>query len=232
MPNDAVPPGLATAGNAANPNGAAAAADSQPVTLSTEDIVLITAIRDRLPATLGQKVMADSLATTIASDQSPINVRTAQVVALEAFTRPADVIAYAVNDVVGPAVAAVIEFADALRSVDNSGYIVRAQLHTDQTANVALFRLYLFSVAPTPIADNAPFTLLYADAASMIGYIDFPAPETAGAGSTAAVALWTGQIAAAGAVADDKIYGVLVTRTIFTPASGQQFTVALSIDQN
>ena len=176
--------------------------------------------------------MAASKPVAIASDQGPLGVRTGLAVITTTFTRPADTTAYAINDVVGPSAAAVQEFASAFRSNGNSGYVVRAQLFTDQSANVALFRLYLYSVTPSAIADNSPFTLLYANAANHIGYIDFPAMATEGAGSTAAVSLWSGQIAALAAGGDDKIFGVLVAKSVFTPASAQQFTLRLAVDQN
>lgn len=52
--------------------GQLARATSIPVTLSTEDITLVTEIRDRLPATIGQKADAASLAVTLSTEQDAI----------------------------------------------------------------------------------------------------------------------------------------------------------------
>ena len=182
----------------------------------------------------GQATMANSHPVVIASDQTNVPVvTTLKSSGPVEFTRPADTTAYAASDVVGPVTTpAVIDFGAMFSAVGKSGYIVRAKVFTDQVACVAQFRLYLYKVAPTPIADNSPFTLLYANASKQIGFIDFPAAFTEGAGSTAAESMFIGQLAAVADAADSHIYGVLVTKTAFTPASGQKIACALTVDQN
>lgn len=180
----------------------------------------------------GQAAMADSQSVVIASDQTQVPVKTTMAAPVATFTRPADTTAYAANDVVGPAVTANLSFAGAFRVNAGSAYIVKAKLKTNQSTNTAQFRLHLYNAAPTAIADNSPATLLFADEAKHLGWIDFPTMQTEGTGSDAAIALWTGQISAMAAAADTTIFGVLETKTAFTPASGQQFAVRLSLDQN
>lgn len=149
------------------------------------------------------------------------------------FTRPADTTAYAANDAVANSTSAptILTFADVARVAGGSAYIVKAELCTDQAACVAAFRLHLFTTSVTPINDNAAHTSLWATRASRVGYIDFPAVAQEGSGSTSAFALWTGQLlAVTGATAN--LFGLLQTKSAFTPASAQNFSIRLGVDRN
>jgi hypothetical protein len=121
-------------------------------------------------------------------------------------------------------------------SVGGSGYITRAQLITDQIANVAQFRLYLFTKSQASLTlpgDNAPMTTLYVDHDNLIGYIDFPALAVEAGTATGAYAQVNDlRLPFVCAANDQRIYGVLVTKTAFTPASAQKFKVKLLFDQN
>jgi hypothetical protein len=147
------------------------------------------------------------------------------------FTKSSDT-SYAVNDVVGPSSTAVINFPDVFRENAGSGYVVKVQMMTDAAANVGAYRLYLFHTAPTAIADSAAFTLLYADESKLSCYVDFPAMQTDGTGSTGAITKWTGSEAAKAAAADVDLYGVLVTKVAQTLVNGQKFTIRIWTDQN
>lgn len=188
--------------------GRKAAANSLPTVLSNED-----------------KAALDSVATSAARLGNMASV-------VASVTRPANATPYSVNDVIGTAVTGVLDLASSFRAVGGSGYIVKVKLHTDQAANIAQFRVHLFNVAPTAIADNAPFALLYADEAKYVGFIDIPAVAQEGAGSTAAVGVWAGQLAANADAAGTSIFAVIETKTAFTPNSGQQFALRITVDQN
>lgn len=183
----------------------------------------------------GTNVAADGT-TTLQS--VPVFVGGKIDVVATSFTRPSDTTAYAVKEVVGPAVTGNLIFTNAGRVNGGSGYIVKAKLTTDQKTNVAVYRLWLFNAAPTPIADNSPFLLLYADAASRIGYIDFNALTTedttnsTGAEGIITVGYSTLPMSFACASADRNLYGILETNTVFTPVSAQNYRIALSFDQN
>lgn len=128
------------------------------------------------------------------------------------------------------------------------GNIVKAILQTDQTSNTSKFRLHLYNSAPTAIADGANCTVLFANAGSYQGFIDFPAAAQLGSSSdTSAQAMVvppvTGQAAqatlplsfqsdsAAGDVGGGNLYGLLeVVGAGFTPASGQKFNILLEAD--
>lgn len=148
-----------------------------------------------------------------------------------AFQRPADSTAYAASDVVGPNVAAVQAFSNAAVANGGSGYVTKARLTTDvAVTTLANFRLYLFSVAPTAIADNSPFTLLYANRLVRVGYIDF-ALGTEGTGSDCAEAVATGLlIPFKCAVTDTALYGVLVAKAAYVPGNAENFALELTVD--
>lgn len=185
------------------------------------------------------KVSLDGEAVGLAAGTNSIGaVASNSVLSSATVTRPSDTTAYAAKDAIGPTVAAVIEFAGMARANGGTGTIVKARLMTNQSTNTAQFRLHLFHTAPTPIADNSPYTLLAANQANRVGMIDFPACSTEGTGSDAAASmrpssdgsypppnLWYKT-----ASADTKLYGILETLTAFTPASAQTVFVELGAD--
>lgn len=150
------------------------------------------------------------------------------------FTRPADATPYAAKDVVGPAVAALLTFSNIARVMGGSFYVVKARLMTNQSTNVAGYRLHLYQdTTPAVIADNAQFALLWANRLVRVGFIDFDACATEGTGSDSAFSLNKDiRLHMKCAVASRNIYGVLYTTAIFTPASGQQYLIDLSVEQD
>lgn len=150
------------------------------------------------------------------------------------ITRPNDTTAYAINDVVGPTGgAALLTFTNIARVNAGTGYIVKVRLMTDQKTNTATYRLHLYSDnTPTAIADNALFTLLWANRAVRVGYIDLYGMGTEDpTGSDCAVA-FSGDIRLhfKSAAASRNLYGVLETKTVFTPAASQKFFIELETE--
>ena len=193
----------------------------------------LTQVRDRLPLTLGQNPLAESVSVAIASDQTPVPVSGGMIASSVSFTRPADTTAYAALDTISPATTANLTFSNAARVNGGSGYITKVRLMTNQSPNVARFRLHLFHTAPTAIADNAPYTLLFANAANRIGSLDLPACRTEGSGSNASASSnIVDRLPFVCAVDSRNIIGILQTLDAFTPASGQQFFVELTTDVN
>lgn len=149
-------------------------------------------------------------------------------------TRPADTTAYAALDAVADSTTTPtsITFAGMSRVASGSGYITKARIVTDQSANVAQFRLWLFNAAPNTLQnDNAAYLIKYADKLTCIGYIDFPACSTE-AGSDSAQALNDNLRLAYTADASSQLLGVLQTRTAFTPANAQKIYIVLVAEQN
>ncbi len=165
---------------------------------------------------------------------NPAVVATKCAILAASFTRPSDTTAYAVNDAVSNSTSApaILTFANAARVAGGSGYIVKAELCTDQAACTAAFRLHLFTASVIPNNDNAPYPSLYTNRLSRVGYIDFPAVSQEGGGSTSAFALWVGQLLYVCDAASTSLYGLLETKSIFTPASAQNFTLSLGVDKN
>ncbi|RYD57028.1 MAG: hypothetical protein EOP56_09480 [Sphingobacteriales bacterium] len=157
------------------------------------------------------------------------------VVVAASFTRPSDTAPYTALDVVGnTGTAAVITFSGLARINGGSGYITKLRIMTDQSTNTARYRLHLYSVAVTAIADNSPFTLLWTNRANRIGAISVDAGLiTEGTGSTAAYGgTSTVRMAYKAATGATAIYGILETLDAFTPASAQNFYIELTAENN
>ena len=149
------------------------------------------------------------------------------------FTRPADTAAYTMNDAISTSTSAPtgLVFANAVKTAAGSGNLVRATLETNSSVCTAAFRLHLFNAPITAQVDNAAYTLLWTNASFRVGYIDFPALETEGAGSTSSLSLVTGTLAFTCGASDTTLYALLESKTAWTPASGQQFLLKLLVEQ-
>lgn len=196
----------------------------------------INALVGILPASLGAKATSASLSVALATDQVAVPVGGTTTTVSVTRARPADTAAYLLNDTVSDSTSAptVITFANMARSNAGSGYITKAILRTDQTANVAGYRLHLYNAAPAVVlADNAPFTDMFVDNAAYVGYIDFDPVALEATGSTAAKSLNKDiRLAFICAAGTTSLFGVLQTKTAFTPASGQNFNIKLTAEQN
>jgi hypothetical protein len=151
------------------------------------------------------------------------------------FSRPADTTAYAVLDSIADKTSAanVLVFPNALRVAGGSGYVTKVQISTDQKANVASYRLWLFSSNPTPVSDNALLGILYLENGIRLGKVDVgPLAAEDATASTCAVGLNTDIRLPVSAGGGQALYGLLETLTVFTPASAQKFWVELTIEQN
>ena len=148
--------------------------------------------------------------------------------ATASFTRPSNTDAYAAGDVIGPVTTpATLNFSAA---VPNS-FIIGAKCTKDAaTVSNSDFRLWLYvgAASPTPIADNSPWTTLYANDAICVGYIDLGTAVTDGSGSDSAFSQNFGvQIPTVGSSTAGNLYGVLVAKAAYVPESGEKFTVTL-----
>jgi len=170
------------------------------------------------------------------SSSNPLPVGGKSVTTTYAFTRPADTNAYIANDVISDSTSAptIISFANIARAVGGQSYIVKARVLTDQKTCTARMRLSLFQTAPTPINDNAPKTRLWANRIISLGSIDFDPMTTEDAtNSTSASTMWTSApINVVCDAASTTIYAILSTLDAFTPASAQQFYIALDVEQS
>jgi len=179
------------------------------------------------------------IAAKVTNDSgSAIPVAVTGRLASATITRPADTTAYAAKDVVSTGAGALLTFANVVATAGGSGTIVKARLMTDQSTNTAQYRLHLFHTAPTAIADNAPYTMLYSNAGNRVGMIDFPACATEGTGSTAAAAMRPSSdgnslppnLAFKCATGSTSLHGILETLSVFTPASAQNYFIELEME--
>ncbi len=203
---------------------------------------LRTLVTSLLPASLGQKTKAASLAVTLASDQDAIALAAGEAHVGEVggkkvevsteITRPSDVNAYAAGDSVNTSTSSptVITFANFARVSGGTGYITKIRIATDKKSITPRLRLHLFNASPTLVNDNAAFARYYADESKRIGYVDLPAMFTSS--DTTNSTLSETQDATIRipfvAVASRSIFGVLELLDAFTPASGQKFNVTLA----
>lgn len=151
------------------------------------------------------------------------------------FTRPANVDAYTVGDVVSNGVTALLAFTNFARSKGGSGYITAAILATDKKSIVPAFRLHLFNASdPTVAADNAAHKELYTEIAKIAGPPIALAAMTTPADTTNSTLSQTSDatLRVPFKCADDSValYVLLETLTDFTPASGESFTLTLHAD--
>lgn len=166
---------------------------------------------------------------------NPGIVATQCAILTASFTRPSNTDAYAVNDAVSNSTSAptILTFANAARANGGSGYIVKAELETDQATCVAGFRLHLFTTSVTPVNDNAAYLSQWVNLAVRVGHLDFLTVSQEGTGSTSAFCLWSGApLLYVCDAADTALYGLLETKSVFTPASGQNFSIKLGVDKN
>lgn len=164
------------------------------------------------------------------------------MIAISSLTRNADTTAYAANQNVGQVTtAANHSWTIDVNATTGEGYIMDVRIVTNKVSIVPRLRLHLYSAAPTAIADAAKCTVIFANRATYLGSITFPAMTSAADTSDTSVAELERNpkhivlaITAASAHTqgagrkDATIYGQLETLDAFTPSSGQIFSIALA----
>lgn len=195
-------------------------------------------------------VEGTSLSTTIAGedpefDQLKISPHRAVITA--SYTRPADTTAYTAGDVLANSTTAPVPltFTSAARFEGPGGRIVAAQIVDDSApATAGDFELYLFKAtaagaAPAIQNDNAAWAPADADMLNCVGVISFGStPKAGGANNRFYHATEGGGANGLPAhfktVADVSadLYGIVVVRNAYTPASAGVLTFALHIEQD
>jgi len=149
------------------------------------------------------------------------------------FTRPSNTTAYAAEDVVNNSTSApsIITFSTVGGENTEGGkqyYVKSLRVATNNaTVTFGSFRLYLTTNTQTAINDNSQQTLLYTNKANVVGYIDFSL-STGGTGSDSAEAYVTG-IDIPVTLTNNVLYGYLVAKAAYVPASDQQFYLKLTL---
>ena len=161
------------------------------------------------------------------------------IVAAQPLVRPANTTPYVAGQVVSNSTSATTPIAfPVARAGGGSGYIVKARLviqGTPATFNALTFWLWLYTLSTVTVAvDGAGMTSLWTNRASKVDVIPFYATAyEAGSGSDSVYSIRDDlRIPFVCAGADTNLYGVLETKTGFTPTSAQNFFIELTSDQN
>lgn len=190
-------------------------------------------IADGLDTGLGQQDKDNSTPVVLASNQDWPG---ASVLSTKEFTRPSDTTLYTTGDVVGPTGGGdgALDFTGAAAANGGSGWVVSAQLLISVNQSLpAELELHLFNAAITAGgADNAAVAVSDSDMKQWIGAILFQSQESFVIGANR---VYQGIIAGNGVIpfkcggASTTIYGVLVVRNGYTPASASVWTINLGI---
>lgn len=153
-------------------------------------------------------------------------------IATDSYVRAANATQYAAGDQVADATPSVLTFA-APRVSGGTGVIIHAVcVDSVNAATKPSLRLYLFSTSPTVVADNAAWTPSDADMAALIGYVEFTSWEEGLAGAAGNCASFASNLNIPFDAVAASIYGLVVERGTYTPASGETFTFKLGILQD
>ena len=154
------------------------------------------------------------------------------------FTRPSNATLYTVGDVVGPVTTpANMTFDPCVQQPGWGGRITGAILHkSDHDLTGADFDLNIFHTAPVAIADNSEWLATDAEMLNFVGLAVFLAADgTAVGGASATGNFWQKtnlDITFACASGSTSLYGVLVARGAYTPASAEVIAVTLLIERD
>ena len=170
------------------------------------------------------------------------NVGTIKEVRVTTAIDTSDDGAFAANDVVGnddccTTTATFITFSEVVRANGEYGYITSALIVSESESVTPQLTLFLFNAGPTSelrsnFANTAPDS---ADLAKYIGKIDFPALESLGTTDSHSLAspstVGNLPLAFKCASGSDDLFGILVTRSIFTQTDTDDMTIVLLIEQ-
>jgi len=146
------------------------------------------------------------------------------------FTRPSNATAYTANDAVANSTSAptVLTFTGMARITGGGGLITGATLHIgEKNTTAAEFHLWLFDTSPTLNNDNDAFAPASGDLANLVGIVIFSPTNMSDATGMRVYQAINCPIAYRAAATG--LYGVLQTRTAYTPASAATFRVKLHV---
>ncbi len=150
--------------------------------------------------------------------------------------------AYAVYDVVNDddcsTTATAWTFSNAVKANGRYGNIIGATLFSETENTTPRFTLRLYNATPSgQLTDNSTSTEPRADRLLKVAQIDFPATESLCATADASTTL-TSPSTVGGlpqvfkcASGDDDLYGILLTRDIFTQLATDDITIVLLVEQ-
>jgi hypothetical protein len=178
-------------------------------------------------------VYSSSSSPGTASSTSIGNIGVSNIEITSSFTRPTEgsITPYSAKDVISP----ILTFSNCAKDNGGGGNLTKARLSTNSPTAMlgASCRLHLYNQSPSAVTDNSLFTLLWADRAKHIGYLDFPALAIEGAGSDMSTSLWVDMPLNFKCYSTSRnLYGILI---LLTPGSAQisaqEFYLVLNFEQ-
>ena len=153
------------------------------------------------------------------------------------FTRPDDTTQYTARDVCGTNPATNLTFTNCVRDVRSGGAIMGVSLVDSAAQSTAgTFELWLFTAAPTAVADNAAFAPTDAEVRTVVGVVPlstaYVGTVTSGANGNRFYTSGAINIPFRTASTTRNLYGVLVASNAYTPVAQEVFDVTLRIYQD
>lgn len=223
-------------------------------------IVNILAMSAKLPATLGSKADAASLAVTQSTEDKAVlaailagilaatpagenhigQVGGNTVTINATITRPTDTNVYAPGDVICNSTSApvILQFTNCVRNNNGSGVIQSMTMTDSANETIKLDGdLFLYDTTVAMDNDNSPFTPTDAEQATCIGVVQFSGGSfragLAGAGGNGQYPDSVSKGIPFVCKGGAKIiYGVFIARNAYVPISGEVFTFRMSILQD
>lgn len=200
-------------------------------TIATDDVGGVKF--QRVKVALG----ADGFNDGDVSAANPVPVTGQPLVSISAsFNRPADTNAYTNNDVISNSTSApsVITFTNCASANGRGGKIIQATLIDEggTMATPVAIDLFIFQTAPTAQNDNAGVNISDADAEKILGVVPFTKDMglVANLGGARTPDAFSGLAFECDAASRD-LYGILVARQTFSPASAAKIFIRLGIEQ-
>ena len=148
------------------------------------------------------------------------------------ITRPANTTAYTAGDGVGTGTSVVSTLSNAARQNSGGGRILAVRLFkSGTTVTSATFTVLFFNTAPTDVADNAAFNLLYAESSRFVGSVALSTMTVQGSGGGFAFSAPNPSIWYTTASGSKALYAVIIATAGYTPASAETFTLSVTVEQ-
>lgn len=150
-------------------------------------------------------------------------------------TRPADTATYAAGDVVANSTTAavVLTCAGMARSNGLGGIIQNARLIFSAAPTLKLdSELYLFDTSPTIQNDNVAWAPSTAEMGNLVAVIPFPAASFKVGSGNGVIELQNLGLDFQCATASTSLFGILVARNAYVPASAEVFKLRLGVIQD
>lgn len=158
------------------------------------------------------------------------------LVVTEAKTRPNNTTPYDAGDLIGAAADVVYEFDIGAAGMTGGGMIVGARLLRRSTLSTATrFRAFVHDAAPATLAnaDGSAFPLLWANALSRRGWVDFAAPESGDVADASDMLDYVGILSNVQGIpifpADGRVRLLLTCRDGWTAEALEEFALQLSL---